>query len=142
MAAPAPLDEMLAPIVVWVASRSDLRGLALVGSQARGMAWPDSDVDLIVLAANPQIFRDRGWLADIRWHDARVVGWHDADYGVAWSRHVRLAPSGNMEFTFCDCSWASADPVDSGTADVVSKGCCVLIDKDNLFGPLLGRVAA
>jgi hypothetical protein len=66
-----------------------------------------------------------------------VIGWHDVDYGMVWSRHAQLEPFCELEFTFCRRSWAAVDPVDPGTASVVSKGCRVLLDKGGLFEGLL-----
>jgi uncharacterized protein len=141
----AALDEIVAPIVTpivfWASRRSDIRGLAVVGSWARGTARRDSDIDLCLLVNEPEVFRSQDWLDDISWHEGYVVGWHDADYGVAWSRHLQLSASGKIEFTFCHPSWADTDPVEAGTAEVVSGGCRVLIDKSGLFEKLLSVVS-
>jgi uncharacterized protein len=129
---------VLAPVTAWARSRADVIGLALVGSWARAAARDDSDIDLMLLVSSPQIFRaDESWLSEIHWSGRSLSGWHDADYGAAWSRHVKLAPLCNVEFTFCESSWAAIDPVDSGTLDVVSGGCRILVDKAGLFGRLL-----
>ena len=135
MAGIAQLDRVLAPVVEWARSRSDVLGLALAGSWARGTAQPNSDIDLILLVSEPAAFRcDECWLAEIRWSETRVAGWHDADYGIAWSRHVQLEPPCEIEFTFCGPSWAAVDP---GTVNVVSNGCRILLDKVGLFENLL-----
>jgi predicted nucleotidyltransferase len=44
------VGELLDRVTRWAAARSDLIGLALVGSHARGEARPDSDIDLVLLA--------------------------------------------------------------------------------------------
>ena len=138
MVATSQPDEVLEPVAAWARSRSDVFGLAVVGSWARGAARPDSDIDLVLLVSNPQAFRhDAGWLADIGWSTERVVDWHDAEYGTAWSRHVRLEPPCELEFTFCAPSWAQTCPVDPGTFAAVSGGCRVLLDKAGLFEGLL-----
>ena len=134
----AQLDPILAPITTWARSRSDILGLALAGSWARGAARAGSDIDLILLASEPRTFRrDDLWPAEIQWAERRVAGWHDSDYGVVWSRDIQLAPPCEIEFTFCAPSWAATDPVDPGTANVVSQGCRVLLDKAALFEKLL-----
>jgi len=134
----AQLDRLLAAIESWARARSDILGLALVGSHARGTARPDSDIDLLLLASEPQAFRDaEDWLTEIPWAQGHIADWRDADYGAAWSRHVRLEPFGEIEFAFCAPSWAATDPIDSGTSKVVSMGCRILIDKVGLFGTLL-----
>jgi uncharacterized protein len=134
----ARIEQVLSSIAGWARSRSDILALALVGSRARGAARQDSDIDLIVLAAEPQMFRCNGhWLAEIAWINAHVASWHDADYGSAWSRHVALNTDNEIEFTFCKPSWAATDPIDAGTAGVLSGGCCVLVDKTKLLENLL-----
>jgi len=144
MVAIAQLDHVVVPvvtpIVTWAQLRPDILGLALVGSWARGTARPDSDIDLVLLVSEP-FRRDDGWLADIGWPADRVVNWYDAEYGTAWSRHVRLEPPCELEFTFCAPAWAQTLPVDPGTFDVVSKGCRVLLDKAALFEELLAATS-
>jgi hypothetical protein len=138
MADLAQVDRVLSPITAWARSRADILGLAIVGSWARGTARPDSDIDLVLLVPEPLSFRyDEQWLGEIAWRDARVSQWRDADYGKVWSRHVRLEPYCEIELTFCPPSWAATDPLDPGTASVVSGGCRVLLDKSRLLENLL-----
>ena len=141
----AALDEIVAPIVApivsWASRRPDIRGLALVGSWARRAARRDSDIDLVLLVNEPKAFRSRDWLDDIQWHAGCVVHWHDADYGAAWSRHLQLSAAREIEFGFCRLSWAETDPIEAGTAEVVSGGCQVLLDKSGLFEKLLSAVS-
>jgi uncharacterized protein len=134
----AQLDPILAPIATWARSRSDILGLALAGSWARGAARAGSDIDLILLVSESRTFRRNDlWPAEIHWAERHVAGWHDADYGMVWSRHIQLEPPCEIEFTFCAPSWAATDPVDAGTVNVVSQGCRVLLDKAALFEKLL-----
>jgi hypothetical protein len=96
----------------------------------------------MLLVGEPQTFRsDEHWLTEIDWGDGRVTDWHDAEYGSAWSRHVALEPHCQIEFTFCMPSWAATDPIDTGTANVISGGCRILVDKVKLFGNLLTAVS-
>jgi predicted nucleotidyltransferase len=138
----AQLEQILAPIAAWARSRSDIYGLAVVGSWARGAARRDSDIDLMLLVPKPRTFRsDEHWLSEIDWADGRVADWHDAEYGSAWSRHVELEPHCQIEFTFCTPAWAATDPIDTGTVNVVSGGCRILVDKVRLFDNLLTAVS-
>ncbi|MBJ7004713.1 nucleotidyltransferase domain-containing protein [Streptomyces sp. CRPSP2-6A1] len=45
--------EFLDRLTRWAATREDIAGLLLVGSYARGAARPDSDVDVVLLTADP-----------------------------------------------------------------------------------------
>lgn len=141
MTAVDDLDRLLAPITAWARSRSDILALALIGSWARGAARPESDIDLIVLTTELRAFRDdKSWPTEIVWNGWRVAGWSDIAYGAAWSRHIRLEPACEVEFTFCAPDWAATDPLDPDTAGVVSKGCRVLVDKDCLLKDVLTAV--
>ena len=96
----------------------------------------------MLLVSQPQSFRsDDHWLTEIDWAAGRVAGWHDAEYGSAWSRHVELKPYCQIEFTFSTLAWAATDPIDTGTVNVVSGGCRILVDKMQLFGNLLTAVS-
>jgi uncharacterized protein len=135
----ARIVEILSPVAAWARSRSDILGLALVGSWARGTARDDSDIDLLVLVSEPEKFRgDVHWLSEIDWTDREITAWHDAQYGSVWSRHIELWPNCDIELTFCGPSWAATNPIDPGTIKVVSGGCRIFVDK----GPLLKNLMA
>ena len=134
----AVLAQIVDLVTAWARSRSDVLGLAVVGSWARGMARPDSDIDLVLLVSDPQAFRSSElWLAELQWREGRVVAWRDAQYAAAWSRHVQLESNREIEFTLCGLQWAATRPVDPATAEVVSNGCRVVLDKPRLFENLL-----
>ena len=49
--------------VPWVADQLDVRGIALVGSYARGAARDDSDIDLVILTDQPHKYLDEAeWI--------------------------------------------------------------------------------
>jgi hypothetical protein len=149
-AASAILDELAG----WARRRADVLALALVGSWARGAARPDSDIDLVILTERPRYFRENtDWLAEIGWNSLglRVAGWDDADYGDLWSRHVRLDSRGSpglpppvptVEFGFALPAWASVEPVDAGTFQVIHDGCRILFDPRGLLARLAQAVQA
>ena len=136
------LDRLLIPITAWACSRSDILALAVLGSWARGTARTDLDVDLLFIAREPQAYRyDELWLAEIRWPEGYVIDWQDVDYGLVWSRHVRLVPEREIEFGFCAPSWAATDPLDIDTAKIVANGFLVLLDKTRILEHLLAVTA-
>ncbi|MEO0802636.1 MAG: hypothetical protein AAFY57_10220, partial [Cyanobacteria bacterium J06642_2] len=67
--------------------------------------------------------QDNKWLDEIQWAvvNAEVDDWKDKDYGVIWSRYVYLDNATEIEFGFGLCSWASVNPIDSGTFRVVKN---------------------
>jgi hypothetical protein len=128
-------ERLLTTIRAWVKSEPKLRGLALVGSYARGEAGKDSDIDLIVLVDDPQNYCAANWTSAITWEQlgARPSDWSVVQYGVTWSKHVRLDNGVEVEFGFAPLSWTATAPLDAGTRQVLSGGCRILYDPDTLF---------
>ena len=125
---------LLETVTDWAKAKHDIRGLALVGSHARNAAGPHSDIDLVLLADNPNSFRDGAWLKTIQWSGGvRPTKWSDEEYGVVWCRRIWFEPEGEVEFAFAPLSWADLSPIDEGTRRVVSDGCRVLYDPDGLL---------
>jgi predicted nucleotidyltransferase len=145
MATEDRVESILAVIVAWAAQRGDLWAVALVGSWARGAARDDSDIDLVLLTLDPLWFRQNDdWLSQLNWHSigSPIAEWQDADYGVVWSRHLRLVDGIKIELGFGPLAWASVDPIDAGTSRVISDGCRILYDPQNLLQNLLARVGS
>jgi uncharacterized protein len=137
------VNLILEEVTQWASNRTDIAAAALVGSWARGSARIDSDIDLMFLAANPEWFRqDEEWVNEIQWAvvDAEIDYWKDKDYSAIWSRHVYLDNETEIEFGFGFLYWASVNPVDAGTFCVVSNGCRILYDPDNLLDKLIAKV--
>jgi len=129
--------QLIEIVTDWARHAEDVRAVALVGSWARGEARADSDLDLVVLAIEPQAYQgERLPLPELA--GFRVAERRQVRYGVVTSQVLTLEPPAEMELTFADLTWARTDPVDLGTASVVRGGFKVLIDKDGL----LGRLAA
>jgi hypothetical protein len=135
--------RILEVIIGWAKVHEDIRGVALVGSHARGAARLDSDIDLVVLADNPEAFRtDGSWIEAIDWPSAgvKVANWVDEDYGELWSRRVWLSSGAEVEISFAPVAWASIAPLDAGTRRVISDGCRILHDPAGSLGRLYEAV--
>jgi hypothetical protein len=136
---------ILAEITRWAAESRDICAVALVGSWARGTARPDSDIDLVLLTPDPLRFRhDHGWISEINWESigASVAYWRDADYGPVLARHLHLTDNTEIELGFSAPDWASVDPLDDGTRQVIRDGCRILFDPQGLLGQLVRHVEA
>ena len=121
------LDEFLAKVTEWAESTSDIQLLALVGSHARGMARPDSDIDLIVLSDQPEQY-----LFDSTW--ANVFGKIDRnqleDYGKISSNRIFYQDGLEVEFGFGKTDWAG-DQEDAGTIQIIQNGIWILFSRDS-----------
>jgi predicted nucleotidyltransferase len=129
----AEVEAVIERLVEFVAARGEVRGLVLVGSWARRTARMDSDIDVVVLAAEPAALSAEVWL-DL-FDGGRVVRrrqWGPLD-------EIRVAlPSGlEVEVGIVPLSWAATDPVDPGTRRVINDGHRVLHDPVDLLGRLV-----
>ncbi len=133
-------ERIIQTIAAWVKTCPAIQAAALVGSQARGVARPDSDIDLVLLVTAPETFRlDAGWLHEIDWNliGTRPARWVDEDYGALWSRRLWLEPGGDeIEFGFALPAWAEARPIDPGTRRVIADGCRSLHDPQGMLSGL------
>ena len=56
------VEQFLGDFIHWATNQTDIQGVALVGSYARGTATAISDVDLIVLANQPDLYlQNHSW---------------------------------------------------------------------------------
>jgi hypothetical protein len=135
--------RILEAIIGWAKEHQDIRGVALVGSHARGTARRDSDIDLVVLAVNPEAFRaDGSWIEAIDRSGAgvEVANWADEDYAAVWSRRVWLSSGAEVEISFASVAWASIAPLDAGTCRIIADGCRILHDPAGSLGRLYEAV--
>jgi predicted nucleotidyltransferase len=121
----------------WGRKETLIRGVALVGSWSRQAGRLDSDVDLIVLASEP-----RALLGTNEWHlEFGIVEQVRAeDFGAIQERRLQLPSGLEVEVGIGALSWATVDPIEPGTAEVVGAGCLPVYDPDHLFERLLQAV--
>lgn len=137
------VEQIIQQATYWAVSQESILAVALVGSQARGTATAESDIDLMLLARQPLHFRTSAdWLNEIDWGDLHIESWEDRDYGVVWSRHAQLSNVSNtsriaVELSFGRLSWASITPLDAGTQRVVRDGCRILYDSEGYLSQLV-----
>jgi predicted nucleotidyltransferase len=127
------VGTFLQQITAWAKTEQGILSLGLVGSQARGTAGPDSDVDLVILARDPQSFlQDTAWLAHFGAVESRQV----EDYGRVQSLRVWYRSGLEVEYGLTDAGWATL-PLDPGTRRVVADGLRVLWERQPLLAPLM-----
>jgi predicted nucleotidyltransferase len=126
------LESFLAQVKQWAEQQSDIKGVLLVGSYARGAARTDSDVDLIILTASPQHYLDSISFAD---NFGSVAKWEKEDWGRVTSLRVWYQDGFEVEYGIAWPDWAS-QPLDAGTLQVVSAGMQIVFDRDGLLNRL------
>jgi hypothetical protein len=111
----------------------------MAGSEARGEAGPDSDVDLVVVVDDPEGLRlDEDVPAAL---PSGAVDVRTREWGPVLERRFRMPSGLEVELGLAPASWAAV-PVDAGTARVVADGFRVLLDPDGLLTRLVGAVAS
>jgi hypothetical protein len=123
----------------WVTTHSEIRGLAVVGSWARGEATMSSDIDLVVVTDDVEAFTAKtDWIRSATAQHGLIV--RSKAWGPVNERRVELVSGLLIEYGFAPTSWASTDPLDPGTAEVVAHGFRILYDPDETLRRLATAV--
>lgn len=118
----------------WAAARPDVVAVGLAGSWARGEARADSDADLVILTIEPRRYlEDEAWVRELG--GLRVV--ETQAWGPLTERRFVLPSGLEVEAGIVPTSWASTDPIDSGTLGVVRDGFRVVYDPEGLLARLV-----
>ncbi len=104
--------------------QSDVEGMAIVGSYARGAQQPDSDIDAAIFCHNPaKYLNDQSWLNRF----GEVTEVRRERWGPVQTVRAFFSNALEVEFNFSTLAWAEI-PVDPGTYRVVSDGFEILYD--------------
>lgn len=96
----------------WAELREDVLGLAVVRSHARGDARQGSDIDLVLVCAQPsRLLLDTAWVSCFG--EAQEV--FREDWGLVQSVRVVYQDGPKVEFGVTGIAW-TATPPDDGTA--------------------------
>jgi streptomycin adenylyltransferase len=127
------IDQFLTDLRQWAEQQEDVAGVLLVGSHARGQAREDSDVDVVLLALNPERYlEDRSWVGQF----GAVARVEEEDWGRVTSLRVWYAKGLEVEFSWTEPAWASLPP-DPGTTQVVSDRARIVFDREGMLAALL-----
>lgn len=130
------IEPFLMDLQQWAEQQEEIVGVLLVGSHARGQAREDSDVDVVLLALNPERYpEDRSWIEQF----GSVARVEEEDWGRVTSLRVWYATGLEVEFSWTEPDWASLPP-DPGTTRVVSDGARIVFDRNGMLAALLAAV--
>jgi predicted nucleotidyltransferase len=128
-------EGIIRSVSTWALNQVDIRGVAVVGSWARGTPSLESDVDLIVLTEAPERYiKSQSWIVEALGQEGTLV--RTQRWGPVTERRVQVVSGLEIEFGFASVSWASTEPVDTGTVLVVRDGCRPMVDDARLFDSL------
>ncbi len=120
------LERLLVQVRDWAAAQDDVQAVLLVGSHARGQARADSDLDLVILARDPERFLRAPSFAGFLGEVARTT---TEEWGKLTSVRCWYASGLEVEFGFAGAEWIAGPPFDPGTARVLGDGARVLLDR-------------
>lgn len=133
------IEALVSHIATWAAGRPDLIAVALVGSQARRSARPDSDVDLVFLSRDPDRYvRQEDWARELGGSAVQAT----AHRGVLVEQRLVTGSGLELDVAIGGPRWASIDPLDSGTARVVREGMRIVHDPEGVLARLRDAVRA
>lgn len=117
----------------WVNQNDDIKSLILVGSYARGEAREDSDVDLVIITTNPDVYINNYFIDNF----GKVKESKKEDWGRVTSIRAFYADNGlEVEFGITTPIWIEK-PLDEGTFRVLSDGYKVIVDKEDYFKDII-----
>lgn len=127
------LEGLRASTAAWAERQAGLRAVLLIGSYARGAARPDSDVDLVLVVDDPEI-----WLGELGWlaHFGAVLEVSRRDFGPVQSLTVRYGRGPEIEFGITGLSWEEMARTDPKTRAIVEAGAQVWHDPAGGFRAL------
>jgi len=121
----------------WGESEENILAIGLVGSYARNAAKEDSDIDLMILTKDPEIYvSNNSWIEKF----AKVKEIKDEIWGQLKTKRVFFENELEVEFNFDKKSWAN--PKDSGTQRVVGDGIRILVDKEQILKELTKNLSS
>jgi SAM-dependent methyltransferase len=128
------VQKLLVALPAWARARSDVEAVALVGSWARRTPRADSDVDVVILTNESELYlKDENWAAALG--VVRFV--NTSPWGQLTERRGLTATGLEIEVGITSPVWANSNPIDSGSWRVASDGLLILFDRTGRLGRLM-----
>lgn len=133
------ISLLIQKVVGWANGQDDIGSVVLVGSYARGAAHKDSDVDLMILADDPDKFiKNNSWASQF----GEIASQKEEVWGMVKTLRVEYKDGLEVEFNFSTLNWASTDPIDEGSKRVMTDGHIIYVDKTNLLKNFVNRLSS
>lgn len=133
----AEVERLTNALTTWARYQPTIRALGIVGSWARDVVTCESDLDVLLLTAQPGLYLDSdNWLTELG--SPPIV--RRSRFGRITERRVRMPTGLEVEFGIGPVSWANTAPIDDGTRQVASDGLLSLHDPDSLLADLMAAI--
>jgi predicted nucleotidyltransferase len=113
----------------WSENQNHIKGVAIVGSFARGDFNSKSDVDLVIISTNKDLTL-RIIRADFNY--CGVLSYSLEEWGILTSLRVFYENGLEVEYGVVTDQWVS-EPIDQGTKNVIKNGFKIVTEKENTF---------
>jgi hypothetical protein len=131
------LEGFVKTLERWSVAEPGLKAVALVGSHARSEARPDSDIDIVIICADPNRYLESAnWLSVF----GKVKDAQREDWGLVQTWRVFYLDGPEVEYNITTEQWCSDHEIDSGTGRVIRDGVRILFDPHSLFANLIVAV--
>ncbi len=137
MTKPIDANKFITEFTKWAEGQREILGILLVGSYAKNTARPDSDIDLVIITGQPEVYlEDDKWIKGF-WEVKEII---KEDYKMIQGRRVFYGNGLEVEFGITTPEWAEANPVDPGTERIVKDGAKIILDRDGVLGLLVNKI--
>ena len=132
------VEQLLGRVAAWAAAQPDLVAVAVVGSQARGTARGDSDLDLVLLSWDPERYvQGEDWARELGAGEVAAT----AHRGMLVEQRLKTAWGPELDVAIGSPRWASLAPLDVGTERVAREGLRIVYDPEGVLAALKRAVA-
>lgn len=123
------IEPFLNEFTQWASGQADILATALVGSHARNAAKETSDIDLVIIAAEPgRYLNDPAWIQRFGAVEKQQV----EEYGPLTSIRVWYADGREVEYGITGEGWAAV-PLDEGSRQVMADGMRILFERGGIL---------
>lgn len=122
-------DLLLENFKEWSEQQTHIKGVAVVGSFARGDFHSNSDVDLTIISTNKELTLD-----NIK-NDFNLDNIESStleEWGILTSLRIFYGNGLEVEYGVVTDQWVK-EPMDEGTKNVVKNGFKVVTEKEDIF---------
>lgn len=116
----------------WLEHQNDIKGVAVVGSYARGEHNSKSDLDLIIISTNKDFTLS---IIKSDFHYSGIKSCSLEEWGILTSLRVFYDNGLEVEYGVVTYQWVS-EPLDEGTKNVVKNGFKIIAEKENTFSSI------
>lgn len=113
----------------WSVHENLIKGVAIVGSYARGDFHKQSDIDLVIIS-NEKKNTIKQILSNFKF--GSILNFKLEQWGILTALRVCYENGIEVEYGIVNTEWVN-EPLDNGTLNVVTDGFRVLLDKENIF---------